>query len=131
MPILPVHGLPLLEVRWQSAAVHSSSKNHGIRIYKRFNNTGTKSAFGFGIVLFVFTLLGIAFYLGRRRERTGTWRLWRSPNLDPKKPTWKTIAQLDNNSKSSGFKYTISPPIAVASSAPVELHSPISRTEAD
>jgi hypothetical protein len=128
MPTLPVQDRPLLKGHWQSAAVQSTTST---TLVKRFDSVGTQSAFGIGITLFVLTLLGIAFYLGRRRERTGTWRLWRSANTDPKNTTSTPLAQLDNNSKSSGFKYTISSPIAVASSAPVELHSPVSPAEAE
>src|SRR5689334_11736481 len=107
MPVLPLQDLPLLQRRWQSAAAYTSSTKHGVALVKRFSSTGTRSAFGFGITIFLLTLLGVAFYLGRRRERTGTWRLWNSPESDPTFSTTKSLAQLHNTSKSSDFKPTI------------------------
>lgn len=85
---------------------------------------------GFAIAVFLILLFGIAFHLGRRRERMGTWFCWGAcDSKTTSKP--ENLSELEVTLEPSRLKSRISCPITVSSSAPVELQSPISLAEAE
>jgi hypothetical protein len=82
---------------------------------KRSSSNNRNIGTGFAIALCTVLLAAVSFYLGMRRERAQSWRLWRpAPYTNPLPAPAPTA-----HHKHTRLKNSISSPLAVSSSAPV------------
>jgi hypothetical protein len=87
-----------------------------VHIYTKRSSSSSAVGTGFTIAISMILLAGMFFYLGMRRERAQSWRLWRAAPYTHNSPNGPYTPR---SPREHSLKSSISCPLAVSSSAPV------------
>lgn len=110
--------------------LHSPSNSHIFALKRRVVIHSRLLGLGFAVAICLIIIVGLAFNLGRRRERSGNWYCWGEKAQDSTSNS-TALPELEETPEESKIKYRNVWPKPRSISSLVELQSPMNPVEVE